>query len=192
MDQHQQPQGMLSGIFGGTPMSPGEMFTHEREEDILASAIAVLKLSETGRHLLGVLKERDVGVRIIKNRNAHGYAPSPSIIYLGVPPQLSEADAYTIIEFAAAIREIEQDLMGFTMPEKPDDPLEAAQVRHAKTLDIVAYMCKVSLELEVEIGNASYVGAMERLGLGEALRMYLTQMGDEAAIEAYENAQKVQ
>jgi hypothetical protein len=188
MDHNQIP-GVLSSIFGGKPVPPAEMFAHPEERNILVTAIDILKQSSTGAHLLGILNEKDIGVRVIKHRNAHGYTPSEKMIFLGAPPTLKEADSFVVIEFAAGIREVEQELVGFTLPPEGADPLEIASVRHAKTLDIVAYMCRVSIELAVETGSTAYIETMKSLGYDEALRMYVAQADDKKVTKAYDNAQ---
>jgi hypothetical protein len=144
--------------------------------------------SETGAHLLGVLNEKDIGVKVIKNRNAHGYTPDMKNIFLGVPPEQEEADTFVVLELGGAVREIEQDIVGFKMPREDEDPLTAASIKHAKYLDIIVYLCKIAIELEKSTGSTEYVETLEKLGHGDVLQAYLAQAGDEEMISAYAKA----
>lgn len=190
MDNIQHNPGVLSSIFGGEPQPSTTIFTHPNEEEVLVKAIEILQQSDTGAHLLGVLHEKKLGVRVIKNRNAHGYAPNLEIIYLGAPPDKAEPDTFTVLELGAAIREIEQEMVGFTMPDQESDPLMAASVRHAKYLDIIVYMCRIAIELGEKLSTTEYVETIEKLGHGDILRAYLVQADNEELVTAYAEAHK--
>ncbi len=190
MNSEDIKHGMLTGIFGGKPVAPSEMFTHPHEIPLLTKIIEVLRKSETGTHLIDVLDAKKIRVRVIKHRNAHGYTPDNKMIYLGAPADMEEPDEQVVLEFGAAIREIEQEMVGFTMPDEKSDPLMAASVKHSKILDIIAFMCKIAIELEAEIEPASYVETIENLGYGEALQMYVSMVDDPKIIEAYKRVRQ--
>lgn len=190
MDQVQHNPGVLSSVFGGDSQPASSVFIHPNEEHMLTKAIEILQKSDTGAHLLGVLHEKKIGVRVIKNRNAHGYTPNLQIIYLGAPPDRDEPDAFTVLELGAAIREIEQELVGFTIPDEKEDPLMAASVRHAKYLDIIVYMCRISIELGEKLGTSDYVDTIDKLGHGDILKAYLARAGNEELARAYTEAHK--
>ncbi len=190
MDNIQHNPGVLSSIFGGEPKSATIGFSHPNEEEILVKTIEILQKSDTGAHLLGVLNEKNLGVRVIRNRNAHGYTANFQIIYLGVPPDKAEPDAYAVLELGGAIREIEQELVGFSLPKEGEDPLMAASIRHAKYLDIIVYMCRIAIELGKSLSTTEYVDTIEKLGHGDILRALLAQTGNEHLVSAYAEAHK--
>ena len=188
MDQPHTP-GLLQSIFGGGAEGPKEdMFAHPHEKHIIESAIDILKESETGAHLLGVGYAKKIKFHVFKNRNAHGYSPELTDIYIGAPPEQSEPDPYLILEMGAALRNIEQEYVGFTMPPEGTDPLHVAATRHAKFLDIVVFMCKIGHELSRVTDSDEYIKAIEALGHGEILKAHLAQSGQEEMVDAYYKA----
>lgn len=190
MDQIQHNPGVLGSIFGGERPSGKEIFMHPHEESILEEAIEILQSSDTGAHLLGVVNEKDLRVRVIKNRNPHGYVPGERLIYLGMPPDQEKPDPLTVLELGAAIRNIEHEIVGFVVPGDDQDPLMAASMRHAKYLDIIVYMCRIAIELGDSMKTAEYVDAIEDLGHGDVLRAYLAEAGNEELANAYAEAHK--
>lgn len=188
MNQEQRYPGVLTSVFGGDPGSVAETILHPDAKNVLAKTADILKTSPTGAHLLGVIYEKGVGVRVIKNRNAHGYSPTMDMIYLGAPPETTEPDPYVVLEFGAAMREIEQEMLGFTMPREDEDPLTAASIRHTKYLDIIVHMCRIAIELGEELKSTEYVDAIEDLGHGDVLKSLTAQSSDEAVVDAYSKA----
>lgn len=179
--------GLLSSIFGGKPTTPADMFIHPLELELLTKTMEKLQKSETGAHLLGVVNEKELGIRVIKNRNVHGYAADHKTIFFGLPPNMTEPDGFAVLELGAAIREIEQEMVGFTLPDD-DDPLLLASTRHAKFLDIVVFMCKIAYEIKENTGSDECIKALFKLGHEDTYQAVISEMELEEIASVYENA----
>lgn len=185
------PSGNIQGTFDQKTGASGSVsYAHPHEKEILKKARMVLKQSATGARLLEVIESRKIPVHVIKNRNAHGMSPDKSTVYVGLPPSQEEPDAHMILELGGGLRSMEQEIMGFTVPDEEKDPLGAATMKHAKFLDIVVHMCKIGHELTESSSIADYINAIEALGHGEIYQAHLEQSGDREMVEAYARARE--
>ncbi len=183
-----QQSSVLQSVFGRGAMGVGETsYFHPLELELLTKTMEIMQKTQIGRHLLGVVDAKKVGIRVIKNRNAHGYSPDLKKIFLGLPPEMTEPDAHTVLELTAAIREVEQEIVGFRVPDEKSDPLGAAAAKHAKYLDIIVHMCKMAHELTEIDGSTEYVAAIERLGHGDILKAHLAEVSNDEIYNVYKD-----
>lgn len=188
------PSGNIQGTFDQKTGASGSVsYAHPHEKEILKKARMVLKQTKTGQELLDIANKWGVTIKVFKNRNAHGLAQDRQTAYVGLSPSQEEPDALMILELAAALREVQHILMGYTVPDESTDPLGAATAKHAKFLDIVIQMCKIGHELTESMGTSEYVDILEDLGHGEIYKAHVAEASKQQIVDKYVEAhEKVQ
>lgn len=160
-------------------------YRHPHEEAIKKSLHEKLEKSKTGHHLLQVTEKFNIPFHIIKGTETHGFAPDGKEVFLSLPAEKTEADPALIMETVAAIRDIEQSMLGYKRQDIKNDPLEFAAMSHAKNLDIIIHMCKVAHELGGGDENSPYVQQLEMMGHGGLYDAYARDFASGDMVSSY-------
>lgn len=176
----------LTGAFGdkGTKVN-AIAYGHPHAEAIIESAKEVLAKSETGRLLIKVHNVHKIPIHVVKGLGQSGFNPQGRVIYLQASGKTEKADANIIISLIKALREADQELIGFTAPDPTKDLMEYATVMHAKNLDSIVYVCKVVKELSNSSHFAVLLDTLAEIGFNGVYRAYEGNASNEELAKAY-------
>lgn len=175
----------LGGAFGAKTKGSQINYGHPHGEEILESAKDIIKLSETGRLLLKVSTVHKIPIDVIKGLGESGFSTQARIVYLQAPGKTEKADAVLTLKLIKALRDADQELIGFTAPDPTKDLMEYAAVMHAKTLDSVLYMCKVIKELTNSSHYQELLDGMTILGHDAVYKAYVKDASKEELFDVY-------
>ncbi len=191
IDTDKQESGGLKGSFGDRGINVTSMgYGHPHAETIIKEASDILWESKIGRTLLSVHTHHKVPIQIIKGTGASGFNPQSNIIFLQIPNKETKATPDMVIHLIKALREADQEIMGFTAPDPSKDLMEYATVMHSKTLDAIIHVCKVVKELT----NSSYysvlLDSLKKLGHIKVYQAYEKDASKEELFRAYANIEE--
>lgn len=176
----------LGSAFGDKGVNRNQIsYGHPYAREIMAHAREILKESETGRLLLKVSDVHKIPVNIIKGVGESGFSPQARVIYLQVSGKVQKADAVIILKLVKALRDADQELIGFTAPDPLKDLMEYAAVMHAKTLDSVIYSCKVVKELTNTSHFKEMLDGLSKLGHDAVYQAYERNASKDELFDAY-------
>lgn len=183
----------LQGTFSarrGDPSRLGLVYDHPNESALIEGLISILAESPTGNRLLTMSRDYKVKIHVIKGTGPQGYTTEGKALYLTIPPTRKKPKPVDILNLGAALREIEHEIMGFSVPAAGEaDPIEIASLVHAKFLDIIVHMCKIGREMAEKNADKAYIDAIEDLGHGDIYKAFLAEMGGEDLAEVYLQAE---
>lgn len=176
----------LTGAFGdkGTKVN-AIAYGHPYGEQIVESAKDILRESETGRLLIKVHNVHNIPIHVIKGTGESGFNPQSRVVYLQVPGKVEKPDSKIIISLIKALREADQELIGFTAPDPTKDLMEYAAVMHAKNLDSIVYVCKVVKELSHSSHFPVLLDALAEIGFNNVYKAYEVNASKEELFDAY-------
>jgi hypothetical protein len=125
-------------------------FFHAHGTKILQEAQDILKKCETGRHLLAVSDEYNIRKAVSVTKNLQGYQQDLRRIFIAAPPNQDHALAPQALDLTGFLRLAEHDIIGMgTLPVGSD--IEEREGReHARRLDQIVEMCRLTIELEAK------------------------------------------
>lgn len=179
----------LSGAFGdkGTKVN-AIAYGHPHTEEIIESARAVIRESQTGVVLLRVMDHFRIPVQIIKGNGESGFNPELKVIFLQVPGNIKKATTAVIFNIIKALREADQEYAGFKAPDPLKDVIEYAGFMHARNLDSITHICKVAKELTETSHIPDLLDTLAKLGLDSVYKAYLKGASREELYDEYANA----
>ncbi len=169
----------------GTNVNAGMAYGHPHGEAIIEGAKEILGESETGRKLISVQTHHNIPIQIVKGVGASGFNPQSGVIYIQVTPKTKLATPEITLELVKALREADQELIGFTAPDPQKDLMEYATVMHSKTLDAIVYICTVVKELTNSSHYSVLLDTLEKLGHINVYKAYEANASEEELFDAY-------
>lgn len=167
----EDPKTSLLGAFDES-LEPEAGDTHPHEKKILKEICAILERSPTGNHLIQLSGAYNIRLRISPGAKESQYFPEKRTIVLTVSKNQNKATARQVLELAGCLRDAEQGILGYDKEEKTMDSQEVSALNHARNLDIIADLCRISEELKSEAPE---------------LKNELFAMGYEEIFEAFHN-----
>ena len=161
-------------------------YGHPHAESMLDEAKEVMMQSETGQTLIQVHEKYNFPIHIMKGVGESGFNPDSKVIYIQISGKKSEIDTKNILQICKALREAEQEIIGFTAPDPKQDLLKYASVMHAKNLDAIVYVCKFVKELTNSLLFSDLIDAISQLGYKEVYEAYDKDATEEQLFDAYE------
>ena len=176
----------LQGAFGDRGTSVNAIgYGHPYADKIIEEAKEVLRESDTGKLLIKVHNVHNIPIQVIKGTGDSGYNPDSRIVYLQVSGKSKKAEFKTILQLIKGLREADQDIMGYTVPDPNKDLMAYATAIHGKNLDTMIYICKVVKELT----NSSYFSvlleALADLGYSNFYKAYTDGASKEELFDVY-------
>ncbi len=171
----------LHDVFDTSGQPPGlaDAMLHPHGADLLAEIKEILRECESGKRLVEMASYQNIEISVISGRQGQKNTVSAHAVYLAIPARMKKPQPSHVLETAGAIREAEQELLGYKMPPKDADPVDIAAVVHAKYLDIIVNMCIIASELDEKSGEGVYAQALETLGHGDIYETFLASRGNE-------------
>lgn len=184
------PYSSLTGSFGHAELEARDRFYNAGDTEALLRKIKdILKKSPNGARLLEVAESKNVSFKFIKSKKLQS-ATTPNLeLFLAAEPGQDEPHMTQVLECGGALREIEQYLMGFKIPQKEDDPLEKANMAHTKFLDKIVSMCRIAIDLE-SLYSEEVKKAIKAFGYEDIYKAQVNALGDEQTKKIYMDAQK--
>jgi len=176
----------LGGTFGSKTKGSQIGYGHPYAPQILEEILSILAESKIGQTLINVHKMYKFPIQIIKGTGESGFSAPAKIIYLQIPGSVKKAEAKYIISTAKALREAEQEIIGFTAPDPTKDFMKYASVMHAKNLDSVVYACKVVKELTNTSHSQDLLDALKGFGYSDVYKAYISNASEKELFDAYE------
>ena len=189
-ESNDSPYSSLTGSFGHAELEARDRFYDLGDtEELLKKIKKIIKESENGARLLELAESKGVKFNFIKSKKLQS-ATTPSLdVFLAAEEGQDEPYMTQILEFGGALREIEQYLMGFKVPDIGTDPLERANMAHTKFLDKIVYMCKIGIDLE-NLYSDDVQKAIKAFGYEDIYNAQVDALGDEQTKRIYMDAQK--
>ena len=184
------PYGALQTAFGAQ-----ELKARDRFYDIDSGANLVDQLkeklgkSETGERLLKVADHYGVEIRLIKSTKLQSSVHGTKEIFLSAEAGQKEIALSQLLELGGALRELEQNIVGYGMPSENEDPFEKASRIHTKYLDKIVHMCKIGHELTHVYGD-QVTDVLNQFGIIDIYEAYINNLGHEAMGQIYTKAQE--
>jgi len=176
----------LKGAFGEKGTKVNQIaYGHPNAQDIIEEARKILMNSDTGRLMLSIHFLHKVPIHVIKGTGDSGYNVQSKIIYLQIPGKTAKLDAKTLLQLVKALREADQELIGFTAPDPMKDVMKYAAVMHSKNLDSIVYVCKVVKELLGVMKFPELLDGMKDLGFNDVYKAYVKNASKEELFDAY-------
>lgn len=177
--------GGLGGTFGSKTKGSQIAYGHPHAEEIINSAKKILKQSETGTLLLKVSDVHKIPINVIKGLGESGFSPQARIVYLQASGKTETADGALTLKLIKALRDADQELIGFTAPDPTKDLMEYAAVMHAKALDSIIYVCKVVKELTNSSVYKDLLDGLAELGHDAVYKAYIKEASKEELFDVY-------
>jgi hypothetical protein len=176
----------LQGAFGDRGTNVNAIsYGHPHGEKIIAEAREVLSLSETGRLLLRASQKGNIPVNVIKGTGDSGFSVESRIVFIQTSGKAKKADPKTILYYAKALREADQDLMGYKAPDPDKDIMEYATALHAKNMDAITYVCKIVKELTDTEYFTILLDVLDEIGYKRVYEVYARDGSQEEIFKAY-------
>lgn len=184
------PYGTLHTAFGAQELQARDRFyDHDSSKKLLEQLKDDLAKSETGDRLLQVLEHLGAKVKFIKSKKLQSSVNGTNEVFLSATPDQQKANLSQLIEFGGALRELEQNAVGYGMPSMDEDPFEKASRIHTKYLDKIVFMCKIGHELESIYGN-QIREVLSDFGYIDIYNAHVDNAGHEAVGQIYRQAQE--
>ncbi len=181
-------QSGLGGKFGAKTSGSQINYGHPHSQELLQSASAVIRESETGRLLLKLLDLKRVPVHVIKGIGQSGFSPEAMTIYMQAPGSATTANPAFIINLIKGLNEAAQELAGFRTPDPRKDIMAYASFIHGRNLDSITEVCKVIKELTKTPHFTNLLDSLTELGLNGVYKAYIDGKPREVLYEQYASA----
>ncbi|MCB9965326.1 MAG: hypothetical protein H6855_04505 [Rhodospirillales bacterium] len=184
------PYSHLSSTFARKDLKEEDnQYTLSDAEPLIKKLKSKLRESQTGARLLDVAESRGLKIHLIKSKKLQSAATPKMELFLAAEEKQTEPYMIQILEFGGALREIEQLLLGYRIPDDGADPLERANIAHTKFLDKIVYMCKIGLDLEV-LYSDDVKKAIDAFGYEDIYNAQKQALGEDVVRDIYLEAQK--
>lgn len=179
----------LQGAFGdrGTKLT-AISYGHPHGAEIIEDIKKIIIESETGRAFVEIFDYHSIPLNIMKGTGESGFSPELNTIFLQIPGRTSKATGETIISFAKAVREADQEYAGFKAPDPTKDVIQYAGFMHARNLDSLWYVCKMIKELTNSSSFSVLLDSLTNLGLHNVYKAFLEGVSKEELYDYYAEA----
>lgn len=181
--------GHLGSAFGDKGTKANQIaYGHPYADSIIESAIETLEESETGRIMLSLHLKKGVPIHVIKGNGEIGYNPEAKIIYIQAPAKETVASPKTLLLLIKALREADQEMIGFTAPDPMKDIMEYAAIMHSKNIDSIVHVCKVVKELTNSSHFPVLLDAIREIGYSDVYQAVEKDASKDEIFDAYEGS----
>lgn len=177
----------LKGIFTQEGDHGLYTYKHKHEKELLESAKTELAKCPTGEYQVKVLDVQDITIHIIKSEEQEHYVPDAKNVYITAPAAMTSPNAEFILDLSMAIRESEQLLLGFTLPDRESDPQRHADMYHSRQLDLIVNMFKVAEEMQKTNNSRVFLDKIKNYGYGNLYKTYVEGVPQSELIAEYVN-----
>lgn len=149
---------------------------------LVADLRARLQGSALARRLIAMSDAQGVGVRGLKGPRESVYVPEHKWVFITVTPH-TRANAKLALLYAGALREAEQNILGFARPGAAVDDDTWVTTNLVKNLDIIKNMCQIVQEISVlNQEDSEFLDSLTKLGHDQIYKAFVNQSSDEDLI----------
>lgn len=152
---------------------------------------AKLRTSPTARRLMQMADEQRVMIKFLKGREESIYVPESKWIFVCLTPH-SAPSARLALLYAGALREVEQNLLGFGRPGNDVDD-DTWTTQHAiKNVDIIKNLCIIVDEIvKKDQLDTEFLDSLGQLGHNDIYKALMNQSSDEDLLRLYAKQQQL-
>lgn len=159
---------------------------------LLADLRALLQPSATARRLLQMGDEQGVPIKFLRGREEAVYVPENKWIFMSITPR-TRANARLALLYAGALREAEQNLLGFSRPGTEVDDDTWVTQNAVKNLDIIRNMCIIVREIvEQNQSDSDFLDSLRVLGHDEIYKGLINKSSDADLLKLYAKKEQLE
>ncbi len=155
-----------------------EAYDHQNADKIIEKTKDILGKSKTGHRLLTVAREYGIKFSVINNKNISAFPKDTHNIVITAPADMTEPSLDMVLDMGVAIRDAEQDLLGFGVPDESGNPVEIATAIHVKEMDKLSNCCAIAYELINDAGITKILDEIKKMGHIDVYRAYVNEIRD--------------
>lgn len=153
--------------------------------ELIAALRQVLAPSATAQRLFAMADQYGVTTRFLNGRYESVYVPEGKWIFVAVTPRTGPTTQMALM-YAGALREAEQNLLGFGRPGT--DVTDDEWVTHniVKNVDIIKNICKIVDEIiKLNQSDIGFLDSLAALGHDELYKAFVNGASDAELQELY-------
>ena len=179
----------LHGAFGAKTADRVEQdyaADSELGRTLLRDLRQMLQPSAAARRLIEMGDQHGVAVRFLKGREEAVYVPENKWIFMSITTR-TRPTARLALQYAGALREAEQNMMGFKRPDMDEPSDDEWLTQHVvKNVDIIKAMCQITQEISQQNqSDADFLDSLTALGHNEIYKAFVNQSSDDVLLRLY-------
>lgn len=190
-----EPKQTLQDTFGDK--TAGKVAQNYQADAELGSTLIrdlreLLQTSPSARRLLQMADEQGINVKFMRGREETVYVPENKWVFMSVTPR-TKASSRLALLYAGALREVEQNLLGFGRPgvEAGDDDWVTQNA--VKNLDIIRNICIIVREIsEQNQADSDFLDSLTRLGHDDIYKALMNKSSDEDLLRLYAKKEQLE
>lgn len=153
---------------------------------------AKLAGSALARRLIDMADAQGVGVRFLKGREESAYVPENKWVFMSITPR-TRASARLALLYAGALREAEQNILGYGRPGADADNDSWVTQNAIKNLDIIRNMCIIVREIsEKNQGDSEFLDSLTALGHIDIYKALINKSSDRDLLKLYAEKEQLE
>lgn len=159
---------------------------------MLADLRKLLNGSATARRLMDVGDEQGVVVKFMRGLKETVYVPENKTIFITITPR-SKATPTLALQYAGALREVEQNILGYARPGAEADDDTWVTQNAVKNLDIIRNTCIIGKELdEQNQGDGVFLDSLAILGHIEINKALINGASEDELLRLYAQQEQIE
>ncbi len=152
---------------------------------------ARLSPSSTARRLIQMADEQRVMIKFLKGREESIYVPESKCVFVCLTPR-STPSARLALLYAGALREVEQNLLGFARPGNDVDDDTWTTWHAIKNVDIIKNLCIIVDEIvKKDQSDTDFLDSLAGLGHNDIYKALINKSSDDDLLRLYAKQQQL-
>jgi hypothetical protein len=158
---------------------------------LLTNLQALLQTSTTAQRLMKAAEQSGITIKFLRGQEEAAYVPENKTIFLSVTTK-TKANPRLALMYIGAIREAEQNLLGFARPGQESSDDDWVTKNAVKNLDIITNMCIITKEIsEQNQGTTDFLDSLASLGHDEIYEAFVNDASHEMLLRLYAEQEKL-
>jgi hypothetical protein len=158
----------------------------------LADLRKLLNGSAAARRLMDVGDEQGVTVRFMRGMKETVYVPENKTIFITITAR-STATPTLALQYAGALREVEQNILGYARPGTGVDDDTWVTQNAVKNLDIIRNLCIIGKELDQQNqGVGVFLDTLVSLGYGDINQALMNGASEDQLLRLYAQQEQIE
>ena len=152
---------------------------------LIADLRAMMIKSVTAKRLFEMSDAQGITVRFMRGREETAYVPEFKTVFMTITPH-TRATARLALQYAGALREAEQNILGFRRPGLEADDDSWVTQNAVKNVDVIKYMCAIAREIyELNHDNTDFLDSIAAFGHNDIYKALIEKKSDEDLLRLY-------
>ncbi len=178
----------LQGTFGAK-MNAAVHQDYMADADLSRTLIVDLRTmmmpSPTAQRLIDMSDAQGITVRFMRGREETAYVPEFKTVFMTITPR-TRASARLALLYAGALREAEQNILGFKRPGNEADDDSWVTQNAVKNVDVIKYMCAIAREIyELNQNTTDFLDSIAAFGHNDIYKALTDKASDEDLLRIY-------